>query len=358
MKESYSSGIPYLDNLMGGILLGDNVVWALESGTYFDFFLESFLTVKNDANFKNIYVSFDFPPQKVYTRYKDFFNEDDFILVDAFTFGKGKGDKFFQSFYTNMSSESKQFRVHCIEDMNEPNEFIRVINELEEEFKEDNLCKYVFDSLTGMQELWGEEGSLRFFTYTCPKLFELKALAYWPLAKDAHSKAFLANINHITQLVIDLRFQEDMACAAKFLKLDGRPSRLLNVVHHYNFYDKKIYFIEPYEQPDEEGFEADRLGFHGRGQEGVPSFLRNRDPLKIGARIRDFRHKENLSQVELARMLNITPSALSQIEHDKSLPSLQLFVDIARFFRKSLDAFFVNPPASLKSPRFKMKQKV
>ena len=91
MKESYSSGIPYLDNLMGGILMGDNVVWVLEPGTYFDFFLESFLTVKNSSHFKNIYVSFDFPPQKVYTRYKDFFDEDDFILIDAFTYGKGKG---------------------------------------------------------------------------------------------------------------------------------------------------------------------------------------------------------------------------------------------------------------------------
>ncbi len=355
MKESYSSGIPYLDNLMGGILLGDNVVWALEPGTYFDFFLESFLTVKNNAHFKNIYVSFDFPPSKVYARYKDYFNEDDFILIDAFTFGKGKGDKFFQSFYTNMSTESKQFRVHSIEDMNEPAEFIRVISELEEEFKEGNLCKYVFDSLTGMQELWGEEESLRFFTYTCPKLFELKALAYWPLAKDAHSKAFLANISNITQLVIDLHFQEDSTCAAKFLKLDGRSSRLLNIVHHYNFHDNKITFIEPYEKPDKEGFKADRFGFHGRGQEGVPSFLRNRDPVKIGARILDFRKKENLSQVELARMLNITPSALSQIEHDQSLPSLQLFVDIARFFRKSLDSFFVTTPASFKPERSKKK---
>ncbi|MFA4911597.1 MAG: hypothetical protein WC649_11220, partial [Desulfobacteria bacterium] len=117
MKEFYSSGIPYLDDLMGGVLLGDNVVWVLGPGTYYDYFLECFLIVKEDNPFKNIYVSFDFPPQKIYTRYKEFFDKEDFILVDAFTFGKAKGDEFFQSFYRSETTGSESFRVHCIKDL-------------------------------------------------------------------------------------------------------------------------------------------------------------------------------------------------------------------------------------------------
>jgi len=342
MERFLSSGIPTLDNLMGGILQGDNVVWILDTGTYFDYFSECFLTVREDnVYFQNIYVSFDFPPQKILARYQDYFDKDDFILVDAFTFGKGKGDEFFQSFYQNETTGHKPFRIHCIKDLSGPAEFIKTMSTVEGEFKEKSLCKYVFDSLTGMQELWGEKDARRFFTYTCPKLFELEALAYWPLARDAHSKSFLANISHITQLVIGLSFQKDTTCTARFLKMEGRPSQLLNVIHYYNFKENKINFLEPSEQKElKRKLLKDRLPYQGSRSEKIPSFLLNKDSVKIGGCIRDFRLKRNLTQTELAGILNITPSALSQIEHNQSLPSLQLFVGIARFFGKSLDSFF------------------
>ena len=239
-----SFGIPYLDDLTGGILLGDNVVWVVESATYYDYFLECFLTVPQKNPAKNIYVSFNFPPQKIYNRYEALFRQEDFILVDAFTFGKGKGDDYFQSFYTTPSSRSEAFRVLCVKDLSNPAEFIDSMSNLEGEFDESLLCRYIFDSLTGMQELWGEKETLNFFTYTCPKLYELKALAYWPMAGEAHSKAFLANIGHITQLVIRLSFQEGGTCAAKFLKVEGRSSELLNDIHTYGFQDNRITFFD------------------------------------------------------------------------------------------------------------------
>jgi DNA-binding XRE family transcriptional regulator len=344
VKKFYSCGIPHLDDLIGGILLGDNVVWVLEPGTYFEYFGKYFLTAKDSHHFKNIYVSFDFPPQKIYSRYKDFFQQEDFILIDAFTFGKGQGDEFFQSFYKDGVEKFRPFRVHCIKDLRKPAEFIKTIVGLEEEFGEIVPCKYIFDSLTGMQELWGEKDALHFFTYTCPKLFELKALAYWPMVWEAHSKAFLASISHITQLVIHLGFQEEGLCTARFLKMDERPSQLLNVVRCYNFQDNKINFLEHPTQVDTEI----RL-------ESYPSFLRKSDSIRIGGQIRRFRLEKNLSQVELSRMLNVTPSALSQIENNQILPSLQLFVDIARSLGKSLDSFFIDtsPFQSLRSEKKK-----
>jgi DNA-binding XRE family transcriptional regulator len=343
MRTAYSSGIEYLDNIMGGILLGDNVVWVLEPGTYFDYFLEFFLTAKDSSVFQNIFISFDFPPQKIYSRYKDYFDKGEFILIDAFTFGKGKGDTFFLSFYENELVKSGQVRIHCVKNVIEHSQFVKTFQKIQEEFKEGSLCKYVFESLTGMQELWGEKDTLHFFTYTCPKLFELKALAYWPLAKGAHSDAFLANISHITQLVVSLSIQEDSTCAAKFLNMTGRPSNLLNVNHYYNFEDNKINFIEASKgTPINRKSETSEVSYKEGGSEGSQSFLLNNNPIKIGACIRNFRGEKNLSQVELAKTLNITPSALSQIEHDLSLPSLPLFIKIARFFGKSLDSFFIN----------------
>jgi len=88
MAETISCGIPYLDKVMGGLQLGDNVVWSLEPGTYFDVFLEHYITAAERKPSKIIYVSFDFPPQKILTRYKPFCKPENFILVDAFTHGK------------------------------------------------------------------------------------------------------------------------------------------------------------------------------------------------------------------------------------------------------------------------------
>ena len=341
MGEVISCGIPYLDKIMGGYFLGDNIVWVLTPGTYFDIFLEAFLTKKQAPPFKTVYVSFDFPPQKILNRYENLFKPEEFILVDAFTFGKGNGDRFFQSFYQRETIQSKPFRIYCIKDLTDPSEFIRTMSSLQEEFKADIACKYFFGSLNGMQELWGERDTLHFFTFTCPKLFELKALAYWPLVKEAHSKSFLANISYITQIVISLNFEEDNPCSVRFLKLEGRPSKLLNTNHYYNVQEKTIDFLNPLEQAEAtQKLNPQRMPRLKQEPETHLSFLEIKESIRIGGRIRDFRLAKNISQVELAQKLNITPSALSQIENNQSLPSLPLFIQIARFFGKSLDSFF------------------
>jgi len=344
MEKVISCGIPYLDKIMGGYFLGDNVVWVLEPGTYFDIFLENFLTTKTEKDeFTIIYVTFDFPPQKILARYGNLINSQNFILIDAFTFGKAQGDEFFQSFYQEKIVQSKSLRIYSIKNLIEPSEFIKTLSSLQGEFKANRVCKYFFGSLTGMQELWGERDTLHFFTYTCPKLFELKALAYWPLVKEAHSKSFLATISHITQIVINLSFEENNPCALRFLKLEGRPSQLLNITHYYNVQERTIDFLSRQESKEIiERFGSQRLS--GGGECNYSYFGSNKQPIQIGNRIRDFRLQMNLSQVELAKKLHITPSALSQIENNQTLPSLPLFVEIARFFKKSLDSFFLPEP--------------
>jgi len=66
-------------------------------------------------------------------------------------------------------------------------------------------ARYVFDSLTGMQDLWTDSTrAYHFFTYACPRLYDLRTIAYWILEKEAHSPSFRANLEHVTQVAIEL----------------------------------------------------------------------------------------------------------------------------------------------------------
>jgi len=47
--------------------------------------------------------------------------------------------------------------------------------------------------------------------------------------------------------------------------------------------------------------------------------------------------QNNHSRAEICKILNITPSALSQYLHGQTIPALQKLVDLARFFKVSLD---------------------
>ncbi|MBN2466537.1 MAG: helix-turn-helix transcriptional regulator [Deltaproteobacteria bacterium] len=78
--------------------------------------------------------------------------------------------------------------------------------------------------------------------------------------------------------------------------------------------------------------------------------------MKIGDRIRALRLERQITQIELARDLGITPSALSQIENNLCLPSLQLFIEIARYFGESLDSFILGVSLPAKSMRVKPKK--
>jgi hypothetical protein len=54
-------------------------------------------------------------------------------------------------------------------------------------------------------DIWGDENlTHKFFTYSCPRLYDLQTVAYWILEKDAHTASFKANLRHITQVAIEL----------------------------------------------------------------------------------------------------------------------------------------------------------
>jgi transcriptional regulator with XRE-family HTH domain len=307
---SIRAGIAELDRFLGGFQPGDNVVWAAESGTFVHSFISAFLHgAAADPAGAIVYVNSNYAPQSIHRRLAETVSTARFVHVDAFTYGKGEGDDVFRRHYEE-AALPENFESVCVEDPSSAAEFDRALSAVEERYGEG--ARYVFDSLTGLSELWGGDRDVqRFFTRHCPKLYELQAVAYWAVEKEAHPASFLANLTHITQVVIQLRNMEEGFFEMKFQKAEDRPSRILHDALRYRVEEEKIQFL-------------DRLP----GRE-----------LRIGDRIRDYRADKALSQAELARMMDVTPSALCQIENNQVHPSLPLLLELSHALGCSVDDF-------------------
>jgi transcriptional regulator with XRE-family HTH domain len=294
--QKASSGIKSLDLLIDHINIGDNVVWEVDAGTSYDVFIRSFIRQSFEEAQKVIYVSFNRSPQSVLNEIKSMIKPEHFILLDCFTAGKGKNDAMFLNFYNKPS----EFNVIRCDNPGDIKTFTAIINELEDSLPPD--ARYIFDSLTGMQDLWGDESSTyKFFTYMCPRLFDLDTVAYWILEKGAHSKNFKANLRHITQDVFDVYVRREKQYI-KALKLAGRQNREAFKPHVYEIVNGEVNIIS-------------------QSRETASDF---------GVRIREIRTRIGISQKDLADKMDVTPSFISQMENNQISPSLKSFIQMCR----------------------------
>lgn len=289
-----SSGIKSLDGLIDSIYIGDNVVWEVDAGTSYEVFIHNFIRQSFNDSQKVFYVSFNKSPQSILNELNKLLYPEHFTLVDCFTSGKGKNDNTFLRFYEN----PPDINVVRIKNPRSIEEFTQKLNSIDGSFSRG--VRYVFDSLTGMQDLWGNESdTYKFFTYMCPRLYDLGTVAYWLLEKDAHSQSFKANLRHITQVVFDLYKRRDKLYI-KALKLDGRQEREAFKPHLYEINGKNITITFPKREPSTD----------------------------IGSRIKEVRIRLGMSQKELADKVDLTPSFISQLENNQISPSLNSFIQI------------------------------
>ncbi len=60
----YSTGVKHLDKLLGGgLALGENVLWEIETGTFAQEFLLTFMKRGIEENNQVIFLDFIYPPQ-------------------------------------------------------------------------------------------------------------------------------------------------------------------------------------------------------------------------------------------------------------------------------------------------------
>ena len=293
--EKVSTGIPSLDAIIDSIYVGDNVVWEIEAGTLYSAFIKNFIRQSFTEKQHVVYISFNRSPQSVLQKIADIIDFERLSFVDCFTAGKGKNDVTFSKFYDKLPHGLNIIRVERPKNVDE---VTQIVNDLEDSLPPG--ARSIFDSLTGMQDLWtSEDETYRFFTYMCPRLYDLGTVAYWVLEKDAHSPKFKANLRHITQVVLDLYKRRDKLYL-KALKLDSRQEREAFKPHMYEISEERIIVTS-----------AKKDAVH-----------------EIGSKVREARLRQNMNQKELADKVGLTPSFISQLENNQISPSLNSFLHI------------------------------
>jgi transcriptional regulator with XRE-family HTH domain/KaiC/GvpD/RAD55 family RecA-like ATPase len=313
-RKRISTGVGELDPILGGLLIGDNVVWYDDAGSLTAVYTMNFLQASLAQKKYFIYVSFDRSLRNLLGKLGPLVESKSLTILDCFTHGKGKGAEIFRRYYEEME-------VPCcvvqVENPADPDNVMAHFNNCHSRMKGD--VRFVFESLTGMQELWeGEEQISRFYTHTCPRLYDLNTIGYWIMEKEAHSKRLKATINQIAQVAIELSLKRGKT-SLSIVKAENREIESINTPHHYWTRGLNITF-------DSRQQSAHRID--------------------LGSRIREFRTKRGFSQTELARMVGVTPSNISQIESNQIHPSLpalfkmaeSLSVDVSSFFQESPEA--------------------
>lgn len=167
------SGNPELDSALDYIRLGDNVVWRVSDLREFHLFLDPFVNRTIVDGWKLVYVRFASHPPLVRER---------------------PGVK---TVHIELSHRFETFTVD-------------IHNMIEAEGPE---TFYVFDCLSGLQTAWAADLMMsNFFRVTCPFLFQLNTVAWFPLIRGMHSFQAIAGIRdpafaavRIYDLLYDLR---------------------------------------------------------------------------------------------------------------------------------------------------------
>jgi transcriptional regulator with XRE-family HTH domain len=151
---------------------------------------------------------------------------------------------------------------------------------------------FVLPQLGDVAAVWGPDAALQVFLATCPRLFQRRSLALWPVRRDQHRPTFLRRLEEITQVVVDISVDEELLRLV-VRKADGRDASVVGRATDARIVDGDLEAI------------------------GAPTTTRER----LGTVIRDRRIAQGVSQAELARRIAITPSALSQVERGVRGPS-------------------------------------
>jgi transcriptional regulator with XRE-family HTH domain len=255
-----SSGVPALDDLLGGLFWGDNVVWEVATPATGDAFYAAAAAAaaRYDGRIAIRLRDAERPPAG-------------FEVIDARPGGE-----------------------HA-----QPAPLLRAIGKCCRR-GERNLL--LFPGLDAMAEQWGAGVAERFFARCCPQLLQLGAVAYWTIPAGGAYPRLRRTVEEVTQCVFSVGDDR-----LRIAKAEGRPAGVAGTV------------------------------FRLRIEHGRPQLTPAPIAARIGTALRAARLKRHLSQSDIARLLGVSPSSISQAERGRRGLSLETLLDLAGKLSMTLD---------------------
>ncbi len=163
--ERIKCGIEGLDQVFDNIRLGDNVVWQLDDLNQFCMFSDPLIDQVISEGHEVHYMRF--------ASHNPLVEDRPGVVVHHFNPNKG-----FEAFTIEVRSVIAEQGLEAF---------------------------YIFDCLSDLQVAWSADLMMgNFFRVTCPYLFELDTVAYFPVLRGRHSFDAIAKIRDTTQLLIDV----------------------------------------------------------------------------------------------------------------------------------------------------------
>lgn len=192
--DRVQSGIPELDTALDNIRLGDNVVWRVSNLAQFKLFMEPYIrqAIKDKRNI-------------IYFR----FASHEALIEEH------------PEIKTVEIPLSHRFETFTVD----------IHNVIELEGKD---AFYVFDCLSELQAAWATDLMMgNFFRVTCPFLFILDTVAFFPIIRGKHSVHAINKILNTTQLFFDV-YSDNNNIYVRPEKVWNRNSDTMFLPHIYN----------------------------------------------------------------------------------------------------------------------------
>lgn len=304
-----STGIPPLDELLGGVQPGDNILWRDLTGSLAGPFVRSFLHSAIETGRHAIYVSFDHSPRELIHQLEEFARGAHLTIIDCFTWGLGDGADEYLDFYLE---ERRDYPCRILR-VDQPRE----IDPFREKIA--GACdrapvpsSLIFDSLGGAQRLFKDDDGLSaFVSEQSFTMLGRGAVAYWLSPGEQLSPLLRKCFSEAAQAVIELSLRR------------GRMYLALRQAHESSagVLRKPI----PFSVVD--------------GEVALDEQARLPGHIELGRRVKQARKSKRLNQTELAKLVGVSAGTISQIEGNAICPSLPILLRIAEVLEVQPDFF-------------------
>ncbi len=191
--DRIKSGISQMDEALDNIRLGDNVVWRVSDLSEFRLFMEPYVRQAIEDKRNIIYLRF--------ASHEPLLEEDSHI----------------KTVHVPLTHRFENFTVN-------------IHNIIDEEGLD---AFYVFDCLSELQTAWATDLMMgNFFRVTCPFLFILDTVAFFPIIRGKHSRQAIKKILDTTQLFLDV-YSDKKNIYVRPQKVWNRKSDTMFLPHTY-----------------------------------------------------------------------------------------------------------------------------